>query len=108
MTWVKLESRIRTHPKPLSLSDSAHRLWIDLICWSADYETDGAISFSVPLASISRAKTPTRSIRELVDAKLVHEQSDGWQLHDFNDYQPSGEAQRIRREADRKRKRGDT
>lgn len=99
MTWVKLDDRFCDHPKIAGLSDRAFRAQVAALCYSAGVLSDGRIPQAVGVRIAGRAT------REL-EAKGVWQRigQEGWQLHDFLDYQPSREKVLARRAADSVRK----
>lgn len=90
MTWVRFEPNYPTHPKIAGLSDKAFRAHVKWICWCNEHLTDGR----VPKKLLAK-----RLARELVDAGLLEDVGDEWQLHDFFDYQPSKAQVEAQREA---------
>ncbi len=112
MPWVKLDDRFPSHRKVALLSDRAFRLHISAICWCSENLTDGRISDrELPLVAHIRGLKATA--KQLEDAGVWDRTDDGWEIHDFLDYNPSREqvlAERkknaARQEAFRRRKNG--
>lgn len=84
MTWVKLDDAMPEHPKVVGLSDAAFRVHISAICYVARNELDGRIS-----AGAVRQFGWTRKVRELVEARLWDPLEDGFEIHDYLEYNPS-------------------
>lgn len=101
MTWVRLDDNFPDHPKVIGLGDSAFRMHVAAMCWSARYLTDGHIPSSA-LRSIGSNKGAT----ELHAAGLWDRTDHGWMIRDFLDYNPSKEHVEGKREAARKRMAG--
>lgn len=98
MTWVKIDDKIRTHPKLLKAGPVASWLWICGLSYCADYLTDGAI----PVEAIESLGVPSRfKPRELATrltaVGLWIQEPDGFRVHDYHKYQLSREeVDRIR------------
>lgn len=83
MSWVKLDDRFPDHPKAAGLSDAAFRAYITSLCYAARFLTDGFI----PLAIARKLALPKVLIQLTVG--LWDEAEDGYQIHDYLDYNPS-------------------
>lgn len=97
MTWAKFDDGSPDHPKVEGLSDAAHRLWFNAVCYSNRSLTDGRIT-----RSILKRLYPKKQLQladELVRAGLWHEVSGGYDIHDFLTYQPSREKVMAQRKA---------
>jgi len=96
MTWVKLDDLMPQHPKILRAGPAAAWLWVCGLAYCSRMLTDGAIpaeavgSFGVPSAD--------RLAGRLTDVGLWEKTADGYQVHDYHDYQPSKEQVLARRE----------
>ena len=77
MTWVRLDNGFPEHPKVLPLSDAAFRAEVIAICYASRYLTDGWVP--------SPARRAVAG--ELVKAQLWLPDGDGYQLHDYLDWQ---------------------
>ncbi|NLG55650.1 MAG: hypothetical protein GX542_08380 [Rhodococcus sp.] len=90
MPWVKLDDRFPSHRKVALLSDRAFRLHVSAICWCSENLTDGRIADrELPLVAHIRGIKATA--KQLEDAGLWTRTGDGWEVHDFLDYNPSRE-----------------
>lgn len=105
MTWFRVDDGFYDHPKSHA-AGPAVALWLRAGCWSARQLTDGFIPRRV-LRTI-RGGTPAMAAR-LVEARaypggagLWLPTADGWQFHDWFDWQPSRkkvEEERVKRAA---------
>lgn len=91
MTWFRVDDSFYDHPKAIA-AEPALGLWLRAGCWSAKQLTDGFI----PASMLHTFKATTRKAQILVDARarpggagLWVPTLDGWQFHDWDDYQPS-------------------
>lgn len=87
--WFKVDDSFYSNPKTAMLSDGAAALWLRSGSWSAQQLTGGF----VPARMVPMFRGSDDSVRELCDAGLwaYDEQKDGYQFHDWSDYQPDGE-----------------
>lgn len=87
--WFKVDDSFYSNPKTAMLSDGATALWLRSGSWSAQQLTGGF----VPARMVPMFRGSNDSVRELCDAGLwaYDEQKDGYQFHDWSDYQPDGE-----------------
>ncbi len=87
MSWVRLDDKMPRHPKIKRLSHRAFRVYVSMICWCSEYETDGR--FTAHEAQDAGHSRPQRALDELIIAGLLDETPDGYCLHDYLEYQPS-------------------
>jgi hypothetical protein len=115
MPWVRLDDRMPSHRKVALLSDRAFRLYISALCWSSENLTEGRIlAKELPLVA-GRIRGPKTAAAELETAGLWDPaDGDGWQIHDFLEYNPDRakvkaerEANAARQKAFRERKRAE-
>lgn len=90
MPWVKLDDRFPSHRKIALLSDRAFRLHVSAMCWCAENLTDGRIS-ERELALVTRIRGVKATAKQLEEAGLWDRTEDGWEIHDYLDYNPSRE-----------------
>lgn len=85
-TYIKLVDTSPRHPKVIDLTDTAFRLWIEALCYSSEYLTDGVVSKAM-LAKMRGAKP----MQELLDCGLLVDVEDGKnaQIHDYLQHQTS-------------------
>lgn len=100
MGWVRIDDSFYDHPKLIGLDACEIGLWVVMLAWSNRYMTDGYL----PAAAVKRFQHELEPER-LVTAGLWTEETDGYRIHDYLDYQPSAESQKERREKDKERAR---
>ena len=89
MTWIKLDDGFPTNPKILPLSDAAFRLYIEGLCYSGKYLTDGFLNEAI----VRRLGDPT----ELVEAGIWESIEGGFQILNYTEYQtPKAEVEKKR------------
>jgi hypothetical protein len=106
MTWVKLDDAFAEHPKIARLSDSALALFVVGLAYCNRNLTDGFIPRQVGIGQLRYCDGNTvPPIRELERGGVWEAVPGGWQVHDFDHYQPSRESVLAEREAARERMR---
>ena len=117
MGWGKFDDRYALNRKVRPLSDAAFRLDVSSVLWCNAQLTDGRIERD-ELTLVSDVKQPGKAATELVRRGRWHpagegcgteqcptgESGDGWQIHDYLEFNDSKKAVTDRREADRLRK----
>jgi hypothetical protein len=93
MAWFKLDDRGAYHAKVLRAGNEAYGAWCRAGQWSSQHLTDGLIPKEVA-DSIASPKIWKR----LCDAGLLEDRPDGWQIHDFLDWNPSRQEVTAERE----------
>lgn len=104
MSWLKLDDAFPDHPKIEALSDGAFRLHVSGLIHCAKHLTDGY----VPTARVPKLMGYSkRALAQLVAAGLWHPRSDGYDLHDYLDWNRSRKQVEMDRHAaaERQRKR---
>lgn len=101
MTWGRLDDGFYDNPKILSVSLAAVGLHASLVSYCNKHLTDGCVSTTATRV-LSRGRR--RLIGELVASGLLHENGDGYLVHDFLSYSPSRAQVLGRRLADLSRK----
>ncbi|MFJ1695727.1 hypothetical protein ACIOHC_11335 [Streptomyces sp. NPDC088252] len=96
MPWVRLDDRFPTHRKVALLSDRAFRLYVSALCWASENLTEGRI-LDRELTLVARIRGPKTVAAELESAGLWDRTEDGWEIHDYLEYNPD----RARVKADR-------
>jgi hypothetical protein len=94
--WVRLDDRFPNHPKVITLTNLAFRTHVEAMCYCGQYTTGGWITS----AAVSARRA---AVDELVAAGLWAPSGDGYQLHDWADYNPTREQIEQRRKAARAR-----
>lgn len=97
MPWVRLDDRFPSHRKVALLSDRAFRLYVSALCWASENLTEGKI-LDRELTLVARVRGMKAAARELEDAQLWDRVDDGWEIHDYLEYNPD----RAKVQADRK------
>jgi hypothetical protein len=98
MTWVRLDDKFHRNPKQLQLSDGAFRVWV--CSWSYCAEEKQLTGFLTPSQALSLVRTygqKPRVIQELVAAAAWEQLSDGYLIHDYEEYLDRGSADRTRK-----------
>lgn len=85
-TFVRIDHGYDEHPKVLPLSDAAFRAHIEAICYASRNEAKFFIT-----SSVARKKWRAKVIAELVAARLFDERPDGYEVHDYLDFNRSAE-----------------
>jgi hypothetical protein len=84
MGWVRLDDNFADHPKVITLSDTAFRLYIEGLCYSNRQLTDGLIPFGV-YAKMSKED----DAQFLIEAGLWLEDAKGYRIRSYEEYQPT-------------------
>jgi 5-methylcytosine-specific restriction endonuclease McrA len=106
MPWLKVDDRVRTHPKVVMAGPDAAWFWFCGICYCREHLTDGFIP-KMMLASLVPGVGPSAAKRHaatLVRVNLWHNAEGGYQVHDFLDWNPSRADIEADKEWDRRRK----
>lgn len=98
ITWFKVDDGFWSHPKTATLSDAAVVLWVRAGSYSSQHLTDGVIA-----RPVLRLVGTAEAAAELVAAGLWLEHPDGWEFHDWGEYQETSETVKKRREDARDR-----
>jgi hypothetical protein len=85
-TFVRFDHGTPEHPKVVAMSDAAFRAWFEAICWSSRQERNGI----VPKVNMLRLTRP-KVIAELLRIGSLSEHADGYEVHDYLDFQRSKE-----------------
>lgn len=102
MTWVRLEDGFADHPKIVAVGPEGMALYVAGLCYSNRYLTDGFI----PQAQVPKLIGTQEPTSKLVKQGLWEIVEGGYQIHDYDEYQPSRddilEIRKARSEAGRK------
>lgn len=106
MAWLRIDDRVRTHPKIAQAGPAAAWLWFCGVCYCREHLTDGFIPESVVSSLAMNLTHPKRHAERLVAVGLWHRVDGGFAVHDFLDWNPSrSEVMSLRdKERDKKRK----
>lgn len=85
MTWAKLDDSVDLHPKFLELSFAARGVWMTALAWSSRSLTEGRL----PRKLAASLEFPADIVQELVDRGLWDVTAEGWQVHNYTDYNPT-------------------
>jgi hypothetical protein len=108
MPWFRVDDQLYGHPKWISLKPPAKALWISAGSWCAAHLSDGL----VPAEALSFLGASRSAAAQLVEARLWHEEGDGYRFHEWDQWQPTREevmaerrrnAERIREWRQKKR-----
>jgi hypothetical protein len=111
--WVRLDDHILHHPKFLKAGrylgrngyERALATFVAGLCQSSASSTDGKLTHA--LVAHLPVAGPVRVAKILArpDVGLWHETPEGFQIHDFHDYNFSAAEIKAKRKTDRERKR---
>ena len=109
MSWVRLDDGSPGHRKIVGLSDAAFRLWVVGLTYCNQQANDGrfsAASARIMTGYLASPELGRGAMAELCAAGLWAETADGFEVHDYLEYQPSQEerASANRAAAERMRK----
>lgn len=91
MSWVRLDDQFPDHPKVAGLSNEAFCLHVTAMCWTAKQQTDGKLPSIVLRRLAWRCQDPATAATELEMAGVWDKTPEGWEIHDFLDYNPTKE-----------------
>ena len=97
--WFKVDDALAFHMKVITAGNSAMGLWVRAGSWCAQQLTDGF----VPANIVQTFAASDDDVRALCDVGLWHEADDGYQFHDWDEYQPTREKVLQERAAARQR-----
>lgn len=93
MPWFKVDDSFATHPKVVRAGNAAIGLWVRAGTWAAAQLTDGHI----PNDMIPVLGGKPADVHKLTSLGLWDRTDDGYQFHDWSDYQPtSADVKRAR------------
>lgn len=100
MAWARIDDQFPDHPKVVQAGPLGLAMAVAGICYASQYLTDGFI----PRAKVRRLIDVDNALEiadTLVKVGLWEEIADGYQIHDYLEYNPSAEDVRETREAQR-------
>ena len=102
MSWIKLDDQFADHPKVVAAGPLAAWLYVCGLTYCGRYLTDGWIPEGQvrKLADIDDA---TAQAQRLVDVGLWERVDDGYLVHDYLEYNPTGERVKAERAANARR-----
>lgn len=93
MAWFKVDDSLPGNAKMYEVPLDAIGLWVLAGAWSAQQLTDGYIPASV----IPMLRGTEANVKHLLEAKLWVASKQGFQFHDWDQYQPSADEVKRRR-----------
>lgn len=99
MAWFKVDDALAFHVKVITAGNTAMGLWVRAGSWCAQQLTNG----HVPANIVRTFGGSSDDVRSLCDVGLWHEVEDGYQFHDWDEYQPTREKVLLDRAEARKR-----
>jgi hypothetical protein len=95
MTWARFDGGYAFHPKIVEGGNEVAGAHGRMITWCCEKGTDGRLSRAQAMAIAGRKKLLVR----MVKLRLLDEvEGGGYQVHDFGDFNPTGEQAREQRE----------
>ena len=104
MAWAKLDDQFVEHPRIVPLGDRAFRLHVAAICLANRKLTDGHISTHDARILMATVKANRRHAMELVNHGVWEPNGDGWEIHDYLQWNPDAETVKERRRKDNERR----
>lgn len=104
MAWLRVDDRVRTHPKLVQAGPEASWFWFCGICYSREHLTDGFIPAGILPSLAPGVRNGKALAAKLVGVNLWHAAEGGYQIHDFLDWNPSRADVQAQRRADAERK----
>lgn len=105
MPWFKVDDQLHSHPKARGASLSAIGLWSLCGSYSMSYKLDGFVPAWFAHGFPNGKKLAQELVRVGLWHNAIRDGEDGYQFHDWTDYQPSADEIEADREAARKRQR---
>lgn len=81
MPYAQIDTEALTHPKVLGLSDAAFRVWVASLAYCQRHLTDGALPEAC-LVALGVRVVP-KMVEELLGRRLWDRTDDGYQVHDY-------------------------
>jgi hypothetical protein len=101
MTWARVDDTLHSHPKAVDAGLEAMGLWVLALSYCGAYLTDGHVKRSAAARLAGDCLTALADILVRVRLWEVHPSGDGWQVHDYLDFNPSREQVLAERDAKR-------
>jgi hypothetical protein len=105
VSWAKLDDTLHAHPKATDAGLEAMGLWVLTLSHCGAYLTDGHVRRPIALRTAGSAEVLERLAANLVRVGLweLHPGGDGWQVHDYLEFNPSRLEVRAQRSATERR-----
>ena len=107
MTWARLDDKFDSHRKTMrawKLNRASVGLHIMAITYTCGHELDGMVDPEFVETKLPKPAERKKAIEALLSAGLWEACGDGWQIHDFLDYNPSSADLKTKRAAEAARK----
>lgn len=95
MSWVRLDDQFTDHPKLAAAGPVAGWVYVSGLCYAARYLTDGFVPESV--AQRFAGSSP-EILANLVECSLWDRANNGYQIHDYLEYNPPASKVKAERE----------
>jgi hypothetical protein len=105
MAWLRIDDRVRTHPKVAQAGPAASWLWLCGICYCREHLTDGWIPAQAVATLAMNLTSPKKHAARLVTVGLWEQEADGYRVHDFLDWNPAKAEVLSERNRERDKKR---
>jgi hypothetical protein len=103
MPWFNVDDQLPMHPKTVAAGNAAMGLWIRAAAWSMFALTDGYVPLKIA-RKFGRKTDADRLVSSALWSRVTDGATDGYQFHDWNQYQRSSEQIKADRESARLRK----
>ncbi len=90
MSWVRLDDQWHEHPKFTGLGDLGELMWVKALTYACRFRTGGFIPAG-RIAKFTALRNTAQLEAKLVKAGLWIKVEDGYQIHDFDAYQPNAD-----------------
>lgn len=105
MAWLKIDDRVRTHPKIARAGPAAAWLWFCGVCYAREHLTDGFLPKEIVPTLAGGLPSPWKHAAKLVEVHLWEDALGGYRVHDFLDWNPSRSEVLSLRDKERDKKR---
>jgi hypothetical protein len=95
MSWFRVDDKFAFHAKAVRAGNAAIGVWVRLGAWSSDQLTDGKLPGEIAKVI---AGPDVGTLDRLCDVGLLEREGENFAMHDFLDWNPSGN---IKRKAER-------
>lgn len=106
-SWIRLATGFARHPKGLAAGPTGRHLFIVGLCWCGEYDTDGRIPGYALVTLAGDAGIPIDESGQwadkLVDCGLWEREPDGWQVHDWGQWQTTTEEREVKLNGNKER-----
>ncbi len=106
MTWLRIDDKFARHPKITRLQRGDRWTWVELLCYCAEYETDGFVPDSVSevVPKVTGSFLNRCCTLHLLDVTDEHEHAT-YRVHDWTEYNPKDPTKAERQARWRRRQR---